>query len=154
MPLNKDIGFLIFRLTNSVFCDRALECAKNISIHRPFDQVVVFNSFSDKINTSNIPILHLNHAKFFKGDLIIFDLMGIVMSQNFTNISKRYLYVTDMPWLNAGSTRYKEWSQVYMANNVEIIASNEKLFDIYKLLWKKPIGICEDLNYEKLQNLI
>ena len=152
--MQKDLGFLIFKLTNNVFCDRVMSCAEQISISRPFDQIVVFNSFCDKTKTNNIPILHLNHAKFFKGDLLIFDLIGIVLSQNFPNISKRYLYVTDIPWLSSPQTLYSEWSKLYMAENVELIVSNEKLFDIYKLTWKKPIGICEDFNYEKIQNLI
>ena len=154
MRISLDIGFIVLKLTNNTLCDSIIDCAQNFIQNNPFDQIVLFNSFCDKTDTGNVPILHLNHAKFFYGKLFVFDLISVLLSQNFTNISKRYLYVTDIPWLDYPSTPHGEWSQLYMQPNVDIVVSNDKLFDIYKLAWKQPIGICEDLNYEKIQHII
>lgn len=154
MSKHSDIGFIVLKLTNNAFCDLVLDCAKGFAKNNPFNQTIIFNSYCDKSITNNIPILHLNHAKFFKGQLFVFDLISVLLSQNFTNISKRYLYTNDIPWLSSAHTSYSEWAKLYFADNLEIITSNDKLFDIYKLCWKKPLGICEEFNYEKICNII
>lgn len=154
MKKNKDTGFVISQLTNDKTYDIILSSIEKFIQNNPFDQIVIFNSFTDRIDTKNIPILHLSHAQFFYGNLVLFDLLSVLLSNNFPNINKRYLYATDIPWYNAPSTPYSEWIKLYSSNNLNIITPNRQLFDIYQLMWKKPIGIAENFDYEQLQNIL
>jgi len=154
MHNTKDIGFLIPNLTNNTFCDNLLDTIKKFINNNPYDQTVIFNSSCDKIDTKNIPILHLSHSQFFYGKLFLFDLASVVLSQKFPNISKRYLYAQDIPWMNSPQTNYKYWLDIYNQNNLELIVPTENLCNIYEIAWKKPIGIVENFNYEQIKKII
>jgi hypothetical protein len=115
---------------------------------------VIFNSRCDKVSTDNIPILHINHAKFFKGDLFLFDISGLILTKQFTNINKKLLYCNDMPWIKIRNNNYREWENLYCSNTIDFIVTNKYLYDIYSLSWKEPIGIMESFDYEKIQKLL
>lgn len=154
MTINNDIGFIILKLTNHPIYDTLLENISTFVKNMPYDQVVIFNSFSDKINTSSIPILHISHAKFFNGTIIVFDLASIILTKNFTNIRKKILYTRDMPWVDSRNTPYGEWVNMYNDASLDIVANSHQLSDVYQICWKKPIGVAEDINYEQFKNFI
>jgi hypothetical protein len=154
MNHKNDIGFVVTELINDNNTDNILNCIKQYINNNPFDQIVIFNSFCDKIDTKNIPILHLSHAQFFSGKLVLFDLIGILLSKSFPNVTKKYFYATDIPWLSSPHTPYSEWVGLYSDPNLHLISSNKELYDIYQLMWKKPVGISEDFSYETIKNIL
>ena len=101
-----------------------------------------------------MPILHISQAKFFRGDLVLFDIPSIILTETFTNINNRYLYAQDIPWSQEASINYREWHSLYNQNNLNIIAGNSSLYDIYNICWKTPLGSVENFNYDRLSEII
>lgn len=151
---SQDLGFIILKLMNSPQYDNILQTISSYIKFRPYNQHIIFNSYSERIVTHNIPILHLQQAQFFDGDLVLFDLPSILVSNSFPNIRKRFLYATDTPWIKSPGSNFKEWESLYAQENLNIIVRDQYLYDIYNICWKKPIGIVEEFNYESLKNHI
>lgn len=119
----------------------------------PYSNIVIFSSTCDKISTHNIPVLHLTQAKFFNGDLWMFDIMSLVISKNFPNLNRKLLYCNDIPWLQSRNTSYNEWKSLY-AQNIDFITTNQYLYDIYSICWKIPLDIMESFDNEKIQHIL
>ena len=66
---NRDIGFMLIKMYNNPMYDFILKSIKSCIDDNPFNHIVIFNSYCDRIDTMGIPILHLNQAKFFNGSL-------------------------------------------------------------------------------------
>ena len=152
--MTKDIGFFIPKLSNIQQHDIVLRTARQFIDNHPYNQYVLFNSFYDKIETYNIPILHLSHAKFFYGDLFVFDFISLVIASHFPNISKLYYYAQNLPWSVSGETPYENWRKVFDLDHLNIISNNQYVDDVYNICWKKTIGISEKFNYEELTKII
>jgi hypothetical protein len=151
---NKNLGILLIKLNNNEVYDNIISTIDQLILNNPFSHISIFNSFSDKINTGNVPILHLSHAKFFDGDMVVFDIMGLLLTKNFPNINKRYFYTQDIPWMTDTKAYYTQWKGLFEHDNLEFIVQNQELYDIYEMIWKKPIGISENFNYEKINSFI
>lgn len=151
---NRDIGFMLIKMYNSPMYDFILKSIRSCIDDNPFNHIVIFNSYCDRIDTMGIPILHLNQAKFFNGDLFMFDLISIILSKNFTNINTKYFYAQDIPWTLNKTTRYFEWYNIFNETKLEIIAKNQEIYDSYNICWKKPLCITERFEYEELKNSI
>lgn len=150
----KDIGFFIPKLSNIQQHDVVLKTVRQFIDNHPYNQYVLFNSFYDKIETYNIPILHLSHAKFFYGDLFVFDFISLVIASHFPNISKLYYYAQNLPWSSSGETYYENWRKIFDLDHLNIISNNQYVDDVYNICWKKPIGISERFSYEELTKII
>jgi hypothetical protein len=154
MITNKDIGFILIKIDNSALYDNIFNTIQSFIQNNPYNQYVVFNSFCEKIDNSNIPILHLNQAKFFHGSLVLFDFVSIIISKKFPNIHKKYFYAQNIPWESIPKTQYAELSNFLIDDNLDIITKNQYVYDIYDICWKKPLGISENFDYESLQKIL
>ena len=152
--INQDVGFILLKLDNSPAYNVVLDTIYKFIEDRPFNQFVIFNSQCDKTDTRNIPILHVSHAQFFTGNLVLFDIASAIMSKAFTNVKNRFLYATDTPWTVSSKNRYYDWLEIYSNKNLEIIVANNSLYDIYNIVWKQPTGISENFNYEQIKNIL
>jgi hypothetical protein len=149
-----DIGFLLIKITNDAIYDNILGTIKKFEENNTYGQTVIFNSYCEKINTLNIPIFHLSQSQFFNGSLIIFDLPSIILTNKFPNLKNRFFYGNTAPWGSSPMTRYDEWSSLYSQESLQIIASNQYLYDIYDICWKKPVGISENFSYEEIKKFV
>ena len=150
----RDTGFIFIKLNNENIYNQYFETIKKFIAENPLNQFVVFNSYNEKINTENIPILHLSHSKFFYGDLFLFDLASAMLTRSFTNTKKRYLYIRNIPWLDAPNNAYYEWTKIFDSDNLELIVPNQQLYDLYSICWKTPIGISENFSYDEISNIL
>lgn len=151
--IKNNLGFMLINIENNDIYDSILQNIKYLIDNNPYSNIVVFSSNCDKIATYNIPILHLSHAKFFNGDLWLFDLVGVIVSQNFTSLNKKILYCNDIPWIKNRSNLYTEWSKIY-DTSLDFVTTNTYLYDIYSMCWKQPLDIMESFNYEKIQHIV
>lgn len=150
----QDLGFIILKLMNTPVYDNILKTISTYIHHRPYNQHVIFNSYSERIAHDNIPVLHIQQAQFFTGDLVLFDLPSIIVTNKFPNIKHRFLYTNDTPWMQSPVSRFKEWESIYLQENLNIIVPNQHLYNIYKICWKEPIAIVGEFNYELLESYI
>lgn len=151
--LKNNIGFLLTNIDNADTYDQIFEQIRLLIDNNPYREIVIFNSNCDKIITHNIPILHLSHAKFFEGDLWLFDLASVIVSKKFPNIQRKILYCNDMPWIKNRTNYYNEWQKIYDPS-LEFVTANQYLYDIYSICWKNPLDIMEQFNYEKIQHIL
>jgi hypothetical protein len=148
-----DLGIVCIKLENTITSNSILKTAKSLIDNNPYNQICIFNSYSEVIDNCSVPILHLSQAKFFKGNLIIFDIPSLILSKSFINVSNRFYYAHEAPWTQHVMS-FKYWSDIFNSENLSIIAKNQKLYDIYDICWKKPIGISEDFSYETIKDLL
>lgn len=153
MSTTEDLGFLILDIDNNLNTNVIFNTIKKFIKDKPYDQVVLFNSRSIRAHTQNVPILHLSHAKFFTGKLIVFDTPSLIISKTFTNISNKYFYATHTPWIGS-SNHYNQWKSLLGDDSLKIIANNQLMYDLYDICWNKPIGIVENFDYESLRKII
>jgi hypothetical protein len=149
--MNKNIGFILIKLQNNQTHDKILQTIKQIEQDNVYGQTIIFNSYSERIDSYNLPILHLSQAQFFKGSLVIFDLASILLTQKFPNIEKRLMYTNSVPWTVSSTNLYSEWRSLYLQDNLDFIVDSQATYDIYNMCWKKPLGIVEGFEYEKIK---
>lgn len=152
--MKSDVGFILVKSNNEKIYDDIFKTIKNIEDNNPYNQTLIFNSYNEKVETYNLPILHLSQAQFFYGTLFLFDLPSIILSNRFPNVTKRILYTGSLPWYANSTTTYQEWASLYNQENLDIITSNTELYDIYSICWKKPLGVSERFSYEEIIDLI
>lgn len=155
---NKDIGFLLVKTGNDPFTNTITDAITTFISKHPYNQYVLFTSYCDNPNLSRIPVLHLQQAKYFRGDLFIFDSMSIFLTLSFPNIRNRYYYAQDFPWMQSKDTNYKDIKSLLVgeaeSNNLNIISKNKLIDDVYNLCWKPTLGISEKFTYEELTKII
>lgn len=151
--MNKDIGVILLNLTDSPLCKTILNNLAKISKDLPYSQVLVFCSSSKASETFNIPILHVSHAKFFDGIIINTDVTGLILTNTFTNFTKRYFFAYETPWLGK-SVAYSQWYNIFMQEDLGIISENVQIDNIYNMCWKQTSGIAEGFNHERILNII
>lgn len=154
MTTTRNIGFVLPKLSNHVFFTDLFKTIHEFIEENPFDQIVIFNSFSEITQPLNIPIFHLSHAQFFTGDLFLFDIISAILTKSFPRANNRYIYAQDVPWMTNPGVAYSEWLEIYGQDNLEIIAKNKDLYDLYHKCWKKPKGISESFKYEEIAQII
>ncbi len=59
-----DVGFVLVKIFNDDVHDTILSTIKGVEKNNPYNQTVVFNSYCDKSNVYNLPILHLSQSQF------------------------------------------------------------------------------------------
>jgi hypothetical protein len=152
---SQKLGVLAIKLQqNNPFNTNILNMLSEMSDNNPYKETYVFCSNNDIVLPNNVPVLHLVHAKFFNGDLIIIDTLSALMCKNFPNINRLYFYAQDIPWLGQQNTMYSQWMSLFKNNDLHIIAKNQQVYDIFEICCKKPIGISENFNYEEINKLI
>lgn len=152
--MNSDIGFVLIKLLNNNIYDNILHTISSFISHRPYQQHLVFNSYSERINTLNVPILHIQQAQFFNGTLILFDIPSIILSNKFPNVRKRILFTSDTHWTQSSSTMYEQWQSIYEQDNLDIIVTSPVLYDLYSICWKTPVAQVERFTYDELSKYI
>jgi hypothetical protein len=100
-----------------------------------------------------MPILHLSHAKFFSGNILVTNLPSLELSLSFVNVQKILFWTSNLPWAGT-SQHYKYWEKIFLDDRVSVIAYNTYINDLYSLCYKNPIIVSERLNYEEIQKCL
>jgi len=149
----KDLGFLIPTLQNDPVSNNILQTISSFINNRPFNQIVVFNSYCELIDSKNIPILNINQAKFFYGNIITFNEEDLFFATKLINANKLFYYAINIPWeKNRKPINY--WKSLFMSDNIDIISSNQEIDDLYSIVWRKPVTMVENFDYDKLSEIL
>lgn len=151
---HQDYGFVLLKLQDNPLIDKILDTITTISKNKPYNQICLFNSSNEKITYHNVPILHFNQSKFFYGNLFLFDIQSAILSNSYPNLHKRYFYATNIPWEKNISGDYREWKEIFESDNLEVIAANQHIADIYEICWKKPVAVAEEFTYEHIKPIL
>lgn len=151
--LKNSLGFVLLNIENSSYYETIFSNINLLIKNNPFTNIVIFNSRCDRLSTLNVPILHINHAKFFNGDLWLFDIASLIITKNFTNINKKILYCDNIPWIKNRNANYSEWQNIFN-NNIQFVTTSQYLSDIYSICWTKPLAVMESFDHEKIQHIL
>lgn len=151
--MKNDLGFLILELDNSPYYHSILNEIYQLIKYYPYHQICVFNAYSEKIDSCRVPVMPISHAKFFKGDIFVFDIVSLMMVKDFPNIDNKYYFAQSSDWVDQYNN-YFLWKSLFLQNKLNIITSNNILYDIYNICWKQPIGIMEKFSSKELINVI
>lgn len=154
LATEKDYGFVFIKLDDNPLSNKLLKSIETMICKEPERQICIFNSSNQKISSHTVPILHLNQSKFFYGNLFLFDIQSAIITKNYPNIYTRYFYATNIPWEKNLLANHREWRDVFDSPNLEVIAQNQHIADIYEVCWKKPILIAEDFTYEHIKPIL
>ena len=150
----KDTGFVLLSIDNSNITNKIFSCISQAISDNPYKQICVFNSANNRVCNDRVPILHINQSKFFYGNLVVFDTASILFAKNFPNIDTIFLYATNIFWNSNSYARYFDTLELFGTKNLQFIAADQRIYDIYNNCWKQPIGICEDFNYDTIKQYI
>jgi len=150
---HKDFGIIQLKLTNVADHDNVLSTMRDFILKRPESHIVLFNSYSDVINSHNVPILHINQGKFFYGRIIVFDIESLKLALSFVNISEIIYYANTIPW---GKTpeKFSYWDNIFNQDNLKIVAANENIYNIFSIGFKTPVSIASEFTYEEFKHII
>lgn len=150
--MNKDIGIITYSLYVDDIGRSQTEFISDACEYNPYSQNVIFTSYNTSMN-SRVPILHLSHAKFFDGIAIVFDISSLILAQQCINLSAIYFYTDIIPWYN-NTQHFTYWENIFNHTRTCVIASSQKVFDIYSLMYKEPIALKKEFNYEAFRNIL
>lgn len=145
-------GFLMLHLDNHETSQVIINSLKKIIESDPYNNYVLFASSVNCSIPLSVPVLHIDHAKYFDGNIWCFDINGLQLHAAFQKSNMIY-YASDVPWL-FNYMNYEKWDSLFNNDKIKIVANNQQIYDVYEICWKKPEGIIEELNYEKVQQFI
>ena len=148
----KNVGFLILHIDNSNTMQALLSSIQTIINKDPHNHYVVFTSSIDAVIHNTIPVLHMDYAKYFYGDIWCFDIHGLQLNKVFHN-SKILYYATDTPWLE-NYLPYTKWINILADPRINIITNSQELYDLYDICWQQPKAIMENFSYDKIKEFI
>lgn len=112
--------------------------------------------FYDAYDMSPIKIkfscMQHSRAWNFKGPLIATDITTAEMLCNIPN-GKKYFYVWDMEWLFQ-TFEYKRLANIFLNEDLELIARNESCFNLIEKSWKTPSTIIREFDYESIKRVV
>jgi hypothetical protein len=151
--IKNDIGFIMPVLDNNPLIVEICRTVLTLINQNKKMQICIFNHYTEMANLHGAPILPISHAKYFKGDLFVFDLSSLLIAINFPGVNNIYYYATDICWSSSYSN-YSAWKKIFYKPNIKIIANNENIHDIYHIAWDNSLGISERFSYEEIAKFL
>jgi hypothetical protein len=153
-----NIGFYLLDIDQeNQNCLGLLAMINDLCLLRPKDNIVVFSNTPNAIIQGNrYYMLHVSQAKFFKGNLYLFDHKSRLLTQTFKTPAKQVMYIAEIPWGRESTTQnlYTQWQNQYGSSNLEFIAHSQEVYDLLDICWKKPVKLLPQLSAEEFNNVI
>ena len=112
----------------------------------------VFSRFALTEETKKIPQLQPIRAYSFQGTMVATDIRGAEFMRTLVAPKKNYFYITSMEWMNATVLKYDDLKNIYLNDDIDLIVSNESDHKKISQLFKEPVQIIEDWNFQELQD--
>jgi|694.fasta_scaffold42684_6 hypothetical protein len=151
--LNSDIGFMMPILENNNFCNYICHTVKEFINHNKKFNCCIFNQYCELVDTKNVPLLPMSHARYFDGNLLVLDMASLLLSINFPKTKNIYFYTNITPWTSSYNN-YNEWQKIFGKKNLKIISNSNHIHDIYNIVWNNSVGVVENMTYETLSKYI
>lgn len=148
-----DLGFFAITLENNPLHEQICRTIIDYIRYNPNNQIVLFNQYSEKIDTKHIPILPISHSKYYTGKLVTFDIQSLLIATSSIKAEMVYYYTQSIPW-EMSYNSYCNWKKIFDHKKLKVITHNKYLYDIYNIVWNNAIGVCEEISYEKFSQFI
>jgi hypothetical protein len=122
---------------------------------RPYDNIVIFNNYFQLVDPKKkYYTLSINHAKYFKGILFLFDSRSAFLTQTFPGPDKQIIYLQTPEWSSQSAVPYMMWHNIYMNNKFETISGNIDIDQLIKTCWKTPLAQVDKFDYQGINDVI
>lgn len=151
--IKNDLGFILPILEANNFTNDICNTVHNLIHINQQKQVIIFNNDCTMLDLYRIPLMPVSYAKYFTGDLFVFDLSSLLISINFPSATNIYFYATNTPWVSSYSN-YMAWSKIFNHNRLKVISNNQYIHDIYTMTWNNSMGTMEKFSYEQINKYL
>ena len=101
-----------------------------------------------------VSIFHSARAYSFEGSIISTDLATTSTLTRLQLPAKKMFYVAKMEWLEMDSVHYSQMRNLYQNDEIDLIASTQKIYDKLESIFKKPLCIMKDWNLNHIKQVI
>lgn len=140
---------------NNIRHQEILKAINNLCSLRPYDNIVIFNNNFNTIDINQkYYLLSINHAKYFRGLLFLFDTEHAMLTRTFPGPDKQFICMNKPTWTENTNIPFSVWYSVYMDHKFELLVDSEYLYDLVDTCWKKPFSKSFNLTAENIDNVI
>ena len=148
-----DIGFFVDNLGPSQFSFELIHESNKLLKANPSYSVTAFTRQVDiLISQPNFPIQMQFNAWGWKGIAIATSYNSARVLKNVYSPKRKFLYVWNLDWMSS-TKNVTHYMDIY-DSDLDLIARSEEHYEILKTMWKEPLEIIEDFNYEQLAQKI
>lgn len=148
-----DIGFYVVNCDGSPKHNQIIDIMNKMIVDNPYDNIVLFNNKYQRIDANKkFPILHLSHAKYFRGTLIYFDMKSATLAKTFPGPSNQIFCCDTMDWRQQADSRAIVWQNIY--RNMNVVSTDKSMCDILNICWDLKVKYIPELNHKELYSVI
>jgi hypothetical protein len=97
-----------------------------------------------------VPYLQKLRVYDFKGTVVATDIPTAILAARLSLPTKKYFYIRSLEWVGFQPLVYEELRSIYLNEEVELIVSNKRDFNLIKNLFKEPKFIVKDWNFSEI----
>ena len=152
--MQSNLAFIIKELRNDSFSLSIIKMVSDFIEKRPLDNISLFTSFCDTIDTGTAPILHLSHASYFNADIIALDFESLMFSSTFTQKKKLIYYARTLPWSDKVYA-YGELQKLFLPQYTnKVISIDSRIAEFYAKFFDQKEYVSSNLTYGDLYEKI
>lgn len=150
-----DLGFYIIDCDNSAKNTFLVDIINSIVSLKPYDNIVLFNHRYNRIDQKKkFPIFHISQAKYFRGNLIYFDVKSATLAKTFPGPSKHILCCDYPEWSQNRTTRSMLWKSIYEDPKLKIVTYDEHVKNLVEICWDQNVYHMAEFNARNLYDAI
>jgi hypothetical protein len=141
------VGYILSDIDNSQKCK---------SLFRDINkQTSVFYQSLHKTNFQiELPIFNVCYAfNGFKEPLISTCINTTRILKECLDPVRKLFYIYDIEW-NFIHQEASDFEDIYLNDDIDLIASSTDDYDLIKSCWKEPVGIMKDFNYDDIRRIL
>ena len=148
-------GFLIKNITLS---QHGLQLLHNLNrivdTNCDISPVVFYETYSTPPYSPRFAMIQNREAWLFDGPIITTSIEFVQTLLQCPKPNPKYFYVWNLDWMYLPPTQLTFLQNIYMNDNLQLIARSEHHARIIENCWKKPVSIIEGFNHHELTKLI
>lgn len=152
--MQHNLGFIIKQLKNDIFSHDIISLVSDFIRNRPLNNIAIFTSGCDAIDTKMVPVLHISHASHFPAHIVALDLDSLIFSSRFVQKQGLTYYARNIPWAEKvyDYTYLKELFSPKVINR--IFSANTDIAKMYSQFFSYEPIVCQKLIYGDLYETI
>lgn len=116
------------------------------------DPIVFYDDFKVPLLTPKFATMQHKYMWAFNSTLMATNLNTADKLIKCISPKRKLFYMWDLEWIHK-SVSLDTLVDIYLHDNIELVARSKEHYDIIKYCWKTPICIVEDFNYEQLAEI-
>ena len=153
--MSRNIGCFLFEVVTNI--EKEIATMFNIVASKPNINGSLFTAdYQNKIDyLRNFTIFPINEAKYYYGDMIVWDLLSLDMVHKFPNLKTIYYFQgPNIPWINNAHIPKEMWQSLFCNPKIKMITDNQQIQKIFKDTWNSDLFLLKTMTPEGLYEAI